>query len=389
MRKINQLQTAGLGGVATLILFIVAYIVTGGEIVNRVPPPEPVVAPGGGIDAGFGIEEVATRDDWYEIYFTDPQCPPEEERIDGIDAIIAADLLAAEAGVDLAGFEIESPVIVDALIELEQRGLPVRVVTDTDYGDEFAVRRLRRNGISVVEDKNSALMHNKFIVIDGFITWTGSMNFTLNGAYCNNNNMVRFLAPELARNYRAEMDEMYDSRQFGPSSPPNTRYEKVSIHGVPVENYFAPETKVVPRILSEIGAAKEEILFLAFSFTHEDIGEAMIDRAEDGLIVRGVFETTGSESSYSYFDDMTAAGLPNLQVRQDGNPRIMHHKVIIIDRRLAIFGSFNFSRNANRFNDENIVFVHDPAFASYFVEEFEWVWQEAAPPSSAPPSSAP
>jgi phosphatidylserine/phosphatidylglycerophosphate/cardiolipin synthase-like enzyme len=55
----------------------------------------------------------------------------------------------------------------------------------------------------------------------------------------------------------------------------------------------------------------------------------------------------------------------------------MHHKVFIIDRETVIFGSFNFSDSANRRNDENILIVHDPVFASFFVEEFEAVWQEA------------
>jgi phosphatidylserine/phosphatidylglycerophosphate/cardiolipin synthase-like enzyme len=76
---------------------------------------------------------------------------------------------------------------------------------------------------------------------------------------------------------------------------------------------------------------------------------------------------------------MSTAGLPNLTVRTDGNPRIMHHKVIIIDRETVIFGSFNFSEAANSRNDENILIVHDPIFTTFFVQEFETVWEEAAP----------
>jgi phosphatidylserine/phosphatidylglycerophosphate/cardiolipin synthase-like enzyme len=74
---------------------------------------------------------------------------------------------------------------------------------------------------------------------------------------------------------------------------------------------------------------------------------------------------------------MQDSGLETVQVRQDSNPHIMHHKVIIIDRETVIFGSFNFSDSANRRNDENILIVHDPVFTGYFVEEFETVWQEA------------
>lgn len=321
------------------------------------------------VDSGSG--------DWYEIYFTNPTCPDEEERTGGLDEIIAADLQQAQLQVDVAVFDLDALPIVNTLIELEDRGVIVRVVTDTDHADQSSVNRLRRNGISVVEDDRSAFMHNKFIIIDGRYTWMGSTNFTTNDIYCYNNNLVRIDSAQLAANYRAEMDEMYDDRAFGPTSPATTPNEQLIIGGVQLENYFASETKVAPVIGQLLEEAQRDIKFMAFSFTHEDIGEPMIERALEGVDVRGVFETTGSETEFSYYGDMLSERLPNLQVRQDGNPRLMHHKVIIIDGRTTIFGSFNFSGNANDSNDENVLIVHDPTFASYFLAEFEAVWNEA------------
>lgn len=320
---------------------------------------------------------VETDGPWYDIYFTDPTCPPLDERRDGIDEIIADDLLQAQSSVDVAAYDLDAEPIVDALVELRARELPVRVVTDTDNEDLSSVRRLRRNGISVVTDDRSGLMHNKYIVIDEAVVWTGSLNYTTNGAYCNNNNAVRFDIPALAANYRSEMDEMYEEREFGPTSPVQTDVARVIVNDVLVETYFAPEEELAPVIANYVAEAQEEILFMAFAFTEESIGSAMLDRALEGVRVRGVFETVGSQSEFSYFGRMRDARLPNLQVRQDGNPRIMHHKVIIVDGEMIIFGSFNFSANANDSNDENVVIVHDPQFASYFEEEFNWVWAEA------------
>ena len=173
------------------------------------------------------------------------------------------------------------------------------------------------------------------------------------------------------------MDEMVNDGRFGPTSPVNTPNEKISFAGILVENYFAPETRVAPIIAEVVASAQSEILFMAFVFTHEDVGEAMIERAANAVAVRGVFETTGSNTVFSYFPAMQAAGFDNLQVRQDGNNRLMHHKVIIVDREIVIFGSFNFTASANDSNDENLIIVHDPTFAGFFVEEFETVWEEA------------
>lgn len=331
-------------------------------------PQEPLEQPPPGGEPGAG---------WYEIFFTDPSCPPEAERIGGLDETVASDVRQAESRVDVAAFDLDAEPIVDALIALEDRGLEVRVVTDSDNATLSSINRLRRNGISVVEDKRSALMHDKFIVIDDQIVWVGSMNLTSNGAYCNNNNLVRFDSRQLAVNYVAEMDEMYLDRSFGPLSPQNTPNPRVTINGTLIENFFAPELEVAPIIAANIDGARSEILFMAFSFTNDLIGEAMIRRANGGVNVRGVFETSGSDTIFSYYPIMADAGVANLQVRQDGNNRLMHHKVIIIDQRTVIFGSFNFTDSANDSNDENVLIVHDPAFASYFVEEFSLVWQEA------------
>ena len=315
----------------------------------------------------------------YQIYFTDPTCPPEEERHGGLDETIAADLLTAAARVDVAAFDLDAEPIVQALIDLAGSERTVRVVTDADNADLSSIRRLRRHGISVVEDKRRGLMHNKFIVIDQKALWVGSLNYTSSGVYCNNNNLVRFESSELAANYVAEMDEMYIERSFGPNSPINTPHEKLVVQNLAIENYFAPERELelVNVIARTVVRAEEEILFMAFSFTNEEIGEAMLGRADAGVSLRGLFESTGSDSESSYYPIMAAMALPNVSVLRDANPYIMHHKVIIVDRKTVIFGSFNFSASANRSNDENIIVVHDASFATPFVAEFERLWRAA------------
>jgi len=334
---------------------------------------------------GSASTPAETSADWYTIYFTTPAldgspcADATRAGANDIDTIIARDVEAAQQQIDIAAFELNAEPIVNALLAAKARKLTVRVVIDSDHAGEESIRRLRRGGISVVEDQRSAFMHNKFVVIDNHTLWTGAMNFTDNDVYCNNNNTVRFVAPQLAANYTLEMDEMYVGRSFGPTSPDNTPAEVLTISGVRVENYFSPEKEkeLVNLLARTVARADSEILFMGFSFTNAAIGEAMLGRAEGGVTMRGVFETTGSSGEQSYYDDMRQIGLDNVQVRQDGNPRIMHHKVIIIDRQTTVFGSFNFSNNANNSNDENILIVYDPDFTKAFVQEFERVWAAA------------
>ena len=366
----------GIGGAfVVVVLLALSYFgvldindFTGGEGTTNPEPPIRNPAPETRTETIDG--------DWYEIYFTNPSCPAEEERVGGLEDVVVEDMLKAQTRVDIASFDFDLEPMVDALIELEDRGVEVRVVVDDEHTPEGTTNRLRRNGISVVEDQRSALMHNKFVVIDSRYLWTGSMNFASNGVYCNNNNLVRFDSEALATNYTAELEEMYVDREFGPRSPVNTT-PQLTINGIKVENYFTAEEEVAATIARALARADEEILFMAFSFTNDEIGASLIERANSGVMVRGVFETVGSETQYSYYSQLEKENIPTVDVRQDGNGRIMHHKVFIIDRETVVFGSFNFSDNAIDSNDENLIIIHDPEFTSYFVEEFGFVWEEA------------
>ena len=77
--------------------------------------------------------------------------------------------------------------------------------------------------------------------------------------------------------------------------------------------------------------------------------------------------------------ELTALREAGLDVRLDGNPRNMHHKVIVIDGSLVITGSYNFSTSAEESNDENVLIVHSGDIASLFLIEFERVFDLAAP----------
>jgi len=227
------------------------------------------------------------------------------------------------------------------------------------------------------------VVHNVWVaIIDDQWVWTGSWNLTHNGAYRNNNNAVLITSTALAENYTVEFEEMF-SGQFGPTSPSDTPNPPVTItvdtgegqvKQVEVENYFAPEDKVAAKIIAEIGQAQSRIRFMTFVFTSDEIADAMLERARDGVVVQGVMEKRNNEQSYSEYERLRETVH---DVLNDGNPYIMHHKVIIIDDTTVILGSYNFSGNAENNNDENLLIIHDPEVAALFVAEFGRVYEQA------------
>jgi phosphatidylserine/phosphatidylglycerophosphate/cardiolipin synthase-like enzyme len=332
------------------------------------------------VEPGQPTEEPALTSEgaggYYHIYFTEP-IPEGSALTGGIDGHLVALIDGAKSSVDIAFFEFNLPSVAQALIAAHQRGVQVRIVYDdehTDPGPPFS--DLLDAGIPATPDQRGAYMHDKFAVIDGATVWTGSWNMTINGTYYNNNNVIVITSPRLAQNYTAEFEEMFGGA-FGPDSPANTPNPQITIDGMVIENYFAPEDDVMPKVVEEVLGATDSIHFMAFSFTHEDLGAAMLDRAAAGVEVAGIFESRGANASYSECPALLAAGQ---FVRLDGNPRTFHHKVIIIDGKTVILGSFNFSKNADEDNDENLLIIHDPNVAAAYEAEFNRRLAESVAP---------
>jgi phosphatidylserine/phosphatidylglycerophosphate/cardiolipin synthase-like enzyme len=311
----------------------------------------------------------------FELFFNTPVIPdrPENHR-GGLDERLVQFVDSAQKSVDAADYDFDLTNVAEALARAKRRGVQVRFVTDTDTWTsnnpeiQAAWSILKQAEIPVVDDQRQPIMHHKFMVVDGEWVWTGSWNWTIGDTYRLNNHAVKVRSPELAANYTREFEQMFVQRQFGDRKRAGSATPKLSIGGAPVESYFAPKDKIPPRIVERVSAATQSIQFLAFSFTDDDIGQAMIARHQAGVPVRGVFETTGSQTRFSEYGRLKSAGL---EVYTDGSPYAMHHKVIVIDGRTVVFGSYNFSANAADDNDENILLVDDPNLASAFLAEIE------------------
>lgn len=330
------------------------------------------------LEQGFGAQK-----GFWTVYFTAPTGSRDPATYHGgVDEALAAAIAQAQRTVDIAAYEFNSPALTQALLDAKARGVRVRMVTDDRDGLGSAattLTQLQAAGIPIVTDERSALMHNKFIILDSQVVWTGSWNLTINDTYRNNNNAIALRSQAAVQNYQTEFNEMFIDGRFGPTSPVNTPNHIFTQDGTIVEVYFAPEDEVISQIIGAVAGAQRSVRFMTFSFTVDEIGSALLDRAAHGVDVQGIFERTGSQTVHSEFGRLYCAGLP---VRQDGNPFVLHHKVFIVDEELVVTGSFNISANATHSNDENLIIVHDPDLAAQYLAEFDRRWAEAGTPAN-------
>jgi phosphatidylserine/phosphatidylglycerophosphate/cardiolipin synthase-like enzyme len=312
---------------------------------------------------------------WYEVYFTDPANPFSSQGTGGADGPLVAAIDSARESVDVAAYSLSLNSVRNALIDAHQRGVTVRMVMESDNMDSSDPQKLIDAGIPVVGDLHVGLMHNKFMVIDHSEVWTGSMNYTDSGTYEDNNNLIRIQSSQIAENYTREFEEMFTDDIFGPDKGHPTPNPLVRIAGTRLDNYFSPDDGIAKRITELLNNASESIHFLAYSFTNDDFGQVLIQKAHNGLDVSGVMDAEQVKSNQgTEFDPLSQAGI---DVRLDGNPGLMHHKVFIIDEKVVILGSYNFSYSAETTNDENILIIFNPYIAQLYLQEFQRVYKKA------------
>ena len=319
---------------------------------------------------------------WYQVYFTKPQYPERAaNRVGGLDETIVADIDAAQRRVELASFDFDLPKIADALIRAKQRGVEVRVSIDGENLEAAEVAELTGNlenaGIPVFYDERQAFMHNKFIVVDDSIVWTGSMNLTANDAFRNNNNMLRIVDQGLAANYTAKSEDIF-SGEGGTAGGSVLVNPTLTLGGSSVVNAFSPDDPITDEIVQRLEAAQQSIEVMAFAFTSDPVADQLIAAKDRGLPVRVVMEGRNAKGTGSEMAKLRGAGV---DIHSDGNCYIMHHKVIIIDDHLVITGSFNFTRSAQDQNDENVLIIDDASVAARYKEEFARVYQQALEPT--------
>lgn len=322
---------------------------------------------------------------WWEVYFTDPSNINNPDDWQGsIEGRLIEKINAAQTSIHIVSFEFDLTPVAEALLAAKQRGVDVRWVTDDEHGLEAdeepghgQFEMLQEAGIEVRSDTRSALMHNKFWIFDGQIVWTGSTNITENGIFKQDNNAIAIQSPELAAIYEAEFQEMWDG-QFGPRSPSQIEQQSVMVNGSPIQVIFTSEDPAIEQsIIPVVNSATRSIRFLAFSFTDYPLANAMIQRAQNGVDVAGVFEKVGSDTDSAELKTLYCASVP---VRRDGNGSFMHNKVIVVDERYVITGSLNFSTNAEESNDENVIIIDNPDIAKLYMQDFQRVWTLAADP---------
>ena len=149
------------------------------------------------------------------------------------------------------------------------------------------------------------------------------------------------------------------------SSPPLSAR---ATHAATLTPCFTPGEDCTGLIVDQIEQAKSTLLVQAYGFTSPSIIQALARAKDRGVNVWVILDKSNEQPRYTGATYLTNHGIP---VLIDDRVAIAHNKVLAIDGKHVITGSFNFTRAAQSRNAENVLVVTDAAeLASSYTRNF-------------------
>jgi phosphatidylserine/phosphatidylglycerophosphate/cardiolipin synthase-like enzyme len=128
--------------------------------------------------------------------------------------------------------------------------------------------------------------------------------------------------------------------------------------------YHSPKGGCTEAVVREIQAARREVLVQAYSCTSKPIADALIAAKGRGVSIEILLDKSNEQETYTELGHLVQQGLtPQI----DAHHAIAHNKIMLIDRKTLITGSFNFTHQAEAENAENLLIIkgHRTLMESY------------------------
>ncbi len=297
-------------------------------------------------------------------------------------------------------------------------------VSPSEAATTDIILMLQTAGIPFIDDtadgsQGSDLMHHKYIVVDNQIVVVGSANFSTSGIHGdlrtpeslgNANHLLRIDNPAIAQLFTDEFNLMWGD---GPGGQLDSLFGLQKPYRAPQTVTLAPDSTITLQfsptsssldwpqtanglIGRSLESATSTVDLALFVFSDQDLSNVLLNESQQGVNIRALIDPSFSYRYYSEGLDMMGVALPDNRCRygEGNNPwpiplttvgipqlpegDVLHHKFAVIDNRIVVTGSQNWSNAANRSNDENVLIITNPIVTAHFQREFDRLYETAS-----------
>ena len=332
------------------------------------------------------------NEDKISLFFVDPVKAKKAQNkiINDVGLSLIALIDNAQTSIDIAAYGFDGQDdIINALRRAKRRGVRIRGVVD-DYGatlykrtnsvvKEFGfkidvnVPMAQRQFEKEFTRSKNALMHNKFVIIDGKYLWTGSTNLTNYCMTLNSNNSVVIMSEDLARIYQNEFNQMFENDKFHTLKEIIDNKNNLIINDSSISVYFSPQDKVLTNaIIPIIKEAKSKIYISMFYLTNYWITDALVKANNRGVEIKIIVDETLKKEPKSQIDELEKAGI---NIKTENWRGKMHQKSMVVDDFITVVASTNWTGASEYSNDENMLVIKNKTIAYVQEKEFLRLWQ--------------
>jgi phosphatidylserine/phosphatidylglycerophosphate/cardiolipin synthase-like enzyme len=137
--------------------------------------------------------------------------------------------------------------------------------------------------------------------------------------------------------------------------------------------YFSPRDDCARVIGELLRSTVRQVDICVFTITDNRIAEAILTAHRRKVAVRIL---TDQDKSSDLGSDIKRFHDAGVSVRVDRSPYHMHHKFAVFDARTLLTGSYNWTRTANEFNQENVLVTDDSHFVEAYSAVFHQLWEQ-------------
>lgn len=137
---------------------------------------------------------------------------------------------------------------------------------------------------------------------------------------------------------------------------------------------FTPNKNCQILILKILKEAKKSIHIQAYSFTDPEIGVILQEAFLKKVTIKILLDKSNRKDKRSLQHTLKPLGI---SIRYDHLPGIAHNKVIIVDEKILITGSYNFSKSAYSRNAENVLVVNNQPLATLYLQNWHKRWEKS------------
>jgi mitochondrial cardiolipin hydrolase len=140
---------------------------------------------------------------------------------------------------------------------------------------------------------------------------------------------------------------------------------------VRTQAHFSPGPACREAITSQLRQAKKSADICVFTITDDRITDEILAALRRGVALRLITDNEKEFDGGSDISRLRDAGVPTVVDRTVAH---MHHKFAIFDGTWLLNGSYNWTRSASEYNEENLIVTNDPTVLRQFVAQFQALW---------------